>query len=236
MATSAVTTTFPSPSYVLASNGPLTSIFSPPTSCIQTTTFDGSNYFIGYESGLGTDSACYPPVLTTAAPKIDGNAVTLQYYSPGLCPSGWSYAVSYNGPGVPTPVSSTSTTTTSFNNFGGYFTITLSPDNSAYLCCPIGFNVGVTTTSTGVAQGAYPECTKYAADIDAGWKLQPGWPTAKPDSADIQLFSHIAYADESHIPCKSLTVRASGIVVAWHETDTAVASQALYSLTDPNNG
>jgi hypothetical protein len=235
MASSAATTTLAPPTYVLASNGPLTHFFVPPSSCLETTTFDGTNYFLGYQSALGTDEACYPPVIasptSTSTIVSNANAITLQYWSPGLCPYGWTYAMSYNGPGIPV-TGTASPSTVSFEGFAAS-TVTYSPDNTAYICCPTGFNIGVTSYGSGSAQGAYPICTLYDGAIYAGWSMQPGWPTVKPES-HIQLYSKVPAASDA--TCESFTVRASGIVVAWHATDTFVASAAQYVLTDHNNG
>jgi hypothetical protein len=237
MASSATTTTaFAGPSYVLASNGPM-SYFLPPSSCLDTTTFDGTNYFLGYQSALGTDSACYPPVLTTAAPTTNANALTLQYYSPGACPDGWTYAMSYDGPGIPESTGATSFSVVSVSGIPRS-TVTDSPDNTAYICCPDSYSIAVTTEVTGGAQGAYPICTKYDSNIDTAWSIQPGWPTVKPSS--LQLFSHIYTPNSNAVGpsnnCGSYTVRASGIVVAWHATDSDVAFRAREVLTSANNG
>src|SRR4051812_49328192 len=85
-------------SYVLASNGPLTTLWAPPPSCLSTTTCYNSSFYLGYQSALGADLSCYPPAQTAPAgnantTKSAVNAITIQYYSLGICPSGWTYVL-----------------------------------------------------------------------------------------------------------------------------------------------
>jgi hypothetical protein len=67
---------------------PLTTAFTPPTACLETTTYDGLGYYLavthtGYGDGAPTpDATCYPS-------SFSENAT----YSPGICPSGWIIAV-----------------------------------------------------------------------------------------------------------------------------------------------
>lgn len=73
--------------------GPLTTVFTGPTSCLATTTLKppGSNAY--YVAAFWDDvPACYPPGITPF------NFHTIpQYYSPGICPSGWSPVTSVGG-------------------------------------------------------------------------------------------------------------------------------------------
>jgi len=100
--------------------GPLTTVFTPPSTCLETTTCDAPcNQVAGFEVGAFWDdvSACYP----TGTKSLDLH--TLPYYwSPGICPSGWAPYQSI-GTGVPVTVS-------------GYDTGMLPSSVTAWLCCP----------------------------------------------------------------------------------------------------
>src|SRR5579871_3127030 len=115
----------PDPSYTIA-YGPLTTRWTPHSSCLYTVTSYSGSYFQGYIPGLGVDPACYPPSQSVSLTSIGVtstfieseaslstpgsvhepttsvivrdlvNAVNL--YSPGICPFGWSYAMSCRYP------------------------------------------------------------------------------------------------------------------------------------------
>jgi len=72
-------TTITSTSLTLTSLGPLTTYWTPPTTCLSTITFNGEGWLgVGMTSGL-VDLDCYPPSFATDA-----------VYSPGVCPRGWT--------------------------------------------------------------------------------------------------------------------------------------------------
>ena len=50
---------------VLVSYGALTTLWTPPASCLSSTTFWGASFFIGYQSGAGGDLRCYPSIVPT---------------------------------------------------------------------------------------------------------------------------------------------------------------------------
>ena len=58
----------------------LTTLFTPPPSCTDIITRAGTNFWQGGKEQTG-DPDCYPPNFYS----IYGS-----YYSPGICPSGWS--------------------------------------------------------------------------------------------------------------------------------------------------
>jgi hypothetical protein len=220
------------PSFVLATNGPLsTSQWIPATSCVETTTHYGSDYFLGYNSVLGKDINCYPPTVSQVSSLSDPNAITIQYYSPALCPSGWWYAMSYSGPGLPP---TTNTPSVQVDSYFGTST-TFQPEVTAWVCCPNAFSISVTSYE-GTNVGAYPLCTDYAANLFSAWHLVSGWPNSQPTSHEIYHKTVVANAGQDAGPgCGSFTVTASAFVVAWHATDTAIARMANYSILDIRN-
>jgi hypothetical protein len=68
--------------------GPLTTVFTGPTTCLGTTTLKGTAAY--YVAGFWDDiPECYP----TGTQSIDFHTMP-RYYSPGICPSGWFPAAS----------------------------------------------------------------------------------------------------------------------------------------------
>jgi hypothetical protein len=107
-----------------ASNvGPLTTTFTAPSSCFQTTSFSSvdlySTYFwIGYGPGVGlnyeTESDSCVPQLAMPTPLVYN-----WYYSPGICPTGYILGASLaTGPQARTCTS------------------VLPSSVTAWLCCP----------------------------------------------------------------------------------------------------
>ena len=85
--------------------GPLTTIFTPPASCLSTVTsamgsVSASDYsmFIGHWGGYAPGSRCYP-ASTVPIPFLSN-----YYYSPGICPSGYSAACPWTGTELPASV------------------------------------------------------------------------------------------------------------------------------------
>jgi hypothetical protein len=72
--------------------GPVTTIFTPPSSCLATTTaaYDDPYYFawINYFGIAGGGESCYPGGSPSGAAQTNG-AWDNFYYSPAVCPSGW---------------------------------------------------------------------------------------------------------------------------------------------------
>ncbi|KAL8730827.1 MAG: hypothetical protein Q9181_004518 [Wetmoreana brouardii] len=70
-------------------NGPvgLTTLFTPPRSCLATVTYDGTSFWQGGLVQTG-DQNCYPPRFTD---------IFNSQYSPGICPSGWTSVGNPNG-------------------------------------------------------------------------------------------------------------------------------------------
>ena len=69
---------------------PLTTIYTPPSSCNTILTYDGGTVWRGQLNSVG-DLDCYPPNYSLAWDY---------YYSPGACPSGWYSASSLTGSGA----------------------------------------------------------------------------------------------------------------------------------------
>ncbi|KAI4122125.1 MAG: hypothetical protein LQ338_005983 [Usnochroma carphineum] len=88
---------------------PLTTIFTPPPSCLSTVTYDGTSLWLGGLLQTG-DQNCYPPYFT----DIFGSR-----YTPGICPHGWTSVANPNRVG---PVT---------NNDGDLAT--------RAFCCPSGY-------------------------------------------------------------------------------------------------
>lgn len=90
--------------YIISTLGPLTTVFTPPPSCTPSTiTTNGQRM-------LAAPSDCMPPNFTPSDDYPTGLAY-LNYYSPGICPSGYENA-------MPIPPA------------------LLSPGELGYRCCP----------------------------------------------------------------------------------------------------
>jgi hypothetical protein len=98
--------------------GPITTIFTPASSCLYNTIgspntqFQGIIFELGHlwgDDGIG----CYPSASTLTDPENDWNTY---YYSPAICPSGCN------------------TATLLISVSGGP---AMGPGTSGYLCCPL---------------------------------------------------------------------------------------------------
>lgn len=89
--------------------GPLTTFYTPSTSCYQTTTSVQTG-FKAFDYQLDTTLRCWPSI--SGSIQITTSEDWAGYYSPGICPSGWSAA------------------TTRGTNFFG------TRSGTAVLCCP----------------------------------------------------------------------------------------------------
>jgi hypothetical protein len=72
--------------------GPLTTIFTPPSNCLATTTALDTSYFVGSQpdGDLGGFPSCYPSSTLSVAASDD--VFQPAVYSPGVCPFGYTYA------------------------------------------------------------------------------------------------------------------------------------------------
>lgn len=97
--------------------GPLTTTFTAPSTCLETTTVQNTNAY--YVAAFWDDvPECYPPGTDTQY-----NFHTLpQYYSPGLCPKGWAPITSA---GADFPTTATD-----------YAQWVIAPETQVWLCCP----------------------------------------------------------------------------------------------------
>jgi hypothetical protein len=243
----------------LVTLGPLTTVWTPPASCLSTTTQWGdwySAFFLGYQPNLGVDADCFPshkPTATasaTTAPLVAISSVTTgptpttfvtitgyttvtptptdvnnpaqpllttrsnydwhaAYYSPGICPSGYTYAVSYT------------------DKYGPWAAPTFAEnDLTRYFCCPSGYTVQSYVTSTTRAGNLrlktsystlywYPDCLLTTSAMPTVWSMTPGWPATKPTSYSLTS----SMGDGSY---RSYSVYASGVVVGWSGNDQAV--------------
>ena len=235
----------PVPSYTI-SGGPLTALWTPPISCLSTVTSYSGSYFQGYIPAIGIDPACYPPlqtavptsVVVTSTTESEPNLSThnvvarnlvnaVNLYSPGICPSGWAYALSCKHPfqkkqsnlmyvtDVTTAVAAAATSASFNDSF-----LTAPTSQYTYFCCPDGFQLDILTPGPSpTILIDYASCTSTDTILDAVWamKSSDGWPKSKP--SDIQVYTEeLAYEPSG---CSVFTVTASGIAVAWAATDTA---------------
>jgi len=105
--------------------GPLTTLWTPPARCSRTITQVAPNEdnFIIYGVYGGQETYCWPPVgggTLTAPATINPNPESRWgYYSPAICPSGWS----------------TSATWPDFQ-ISGSNSLSLSSGISTAVCCP----------------------------------------------------------------------------------------------------
>ncbi|KAF1814021.1 hypothetical protein P152DRAFT_301790 [Eremomyces bilateralis CBS 781.70] len=238
--------------------GPLTTLWTPPASCLSTTTQWGQlgqtgALFIGYHSDLGPDADCFPshraeptgsPVTTaliafstvtgptpTPIPSIVGfTTITptptgpfkadplfsqtgytskVAYYSPGICPSGYTYAATYTG----------------WEKYYIFRTPLPTSSVTQHFCCPSGYRPNLRITSS-VKGGAFRDytttwpsldyllCSATPTSVANVWTMTPGWPTVKPTSYSL---GNVEY-DGLH----AVRVWASGVIVGYQSTDTAV--------------
>ncbi len=116
--------------------GPLTTIFTPPATCLNVITYSSdlgtqsavtgsaiSNLILGHYRSVG-DAACYPPSVGTSTTEWG-----VYFYSPGMCPKGWTAECTQY----------TFTTITDFRTrpeTGTGVVIPIGSDTSRALCCP----------------------------------------------------------------------------------------------------
>ncbi|KAF2496517.1 hypothetical protein BU16DRAFT_559842 [Lophium mytilinum] len=123
--------------------GPITTLFVPPASCVETFTlvYPSGEGIMQY--GYGTnyiDLACYPPASSIA--RELGTSVDLTsyflgtsadwasyYYSPAICPYGYYEAVTFSST-IPNPDAF----------YPGSTVIAIGSETTAALCCPSGYS------------------------------------------------------------------------------------------------
>ncbi|KAH3906903.1 hypothetical protein HBI56_064530 [Parastagonospora nodorum] len=104
--------------------GPITEILSFPASCTQTITTGAKNYFFGHLGSI-YDNNCIALGTLDAGYLIETDRWAKYYYSPAICPHGWTAAETY----------------TSCISVGRDPTcISLGPATTAALCCPSGYS------------------------------------------------------------------------------------------------
>ncbi|KAF1809011.1 hypothetical protein P152DRAFT_173266 [Eremomyces bilateralis CBS 781.70] len=219
----------------LLSLGVLNSQWTPPGSCLSTTTAWGNSYFLGYHKDAGHDPQCIPNVA--AAPTVSvvtTNGLTPSTYTTTIAPSPTITAIAQLMPSADQNISSV-----------GYYSPGICPSGfiyaasftaglpgagkeSRYICCPSGFlaekgtSTRVRTTKGGrrttrITTYEYPLCTQSARTITNLWSMTPGWPSVRPSSYNVSQTSTTNRNSKS-----VFSITASGIVVAWNPTDTPV--------------
>ncbi|KAE8446807.1 hypothetical protein EG329_011584 [Mollisiaceae sp. DMI_Dod_QoI] len=201
-----------SSAFALANRGPLTTIFTPPASCLtettvvsfpttalanRTSTFTTTKIFINHFSW--GDGNCYPSTIAT----FDGSTRwgNGYYYSPGICPTGWASAcqISTNALGFPTSISS---------------------QTSAVMCCPSNWEcVGGTTTLT--AHGC-------STALLAGETLTSVWLPPQPTPSITMPLPDVRDLTTWTVP-KNTSAVCDGIPVLWQNTDIQIL--ALLGIT-----
>ncbi|KAF2805438.1 uncharacterized protein BDZ99DRAFT_539765 [Mytilinidion resinicola] len=107
--------------------GPITTAFIPPTSCLATLTLpsSGGDLFFGHQFISYVDLACYPHGTIAAQNLVTWSSWDIFYYSPAICPSGWTQATAFTSviPAWPETVS-----------------ISIESNTNVALCCPSGYS------------------------------------------------------------------------------------------------
>ncbi|KAH7393866.1 hypothetical protein DE146DRAFT_110279 [Phaeosphaeria sp. MPI-PUGE-AT-0046c] len=102
--------------------GPITSRLALPASCTQTLTYISNLYFGHYSSVF--DTACVATGTLDSAQLAPGSAWAKYYYSPAICPPGWTVAATFSKCFEVVPLDQC---------------LSLGPETSAGLCCPSGY-------------------------------------------------------------------------------------------------
>ncbi|KAK3386763.1 hypothetical protein B0H63DRAFT_468351 [Podospora didyma] len=138
--------------------GPLTAIFTGPSTCLSTTTFVGNGAAAFYVAAFWDDvTACYPTGTGTTTLDLHTNF----FYSPGICPSGWA------------PVASMETDIrTTISDYSRY---ALPKETTAWLCCPSGF-----VPDRPWASHFWFETLNCASTISRGSTMTNVWMTDDP--------------------------------------------------------
>ncbi|KAF1941029.1 hypothetical protein EJ02DRAFT_423372 [Clathrospora elynae] len=103
--------------------GPITTKFAPPASCLETlTSISGSSLYFGH-FGTIFNVDCYPTGTSPAQALATGNWAGY-YYSPAICPLGWTAATTF---------------LSSVPIYGSPQYIALGSETTAALCCPSSY-------------------------------------------------------------------------------------------------
>ncbi|KAK4186483.1 hypothetical protein QBC35DRAFT_533296 [Podospora australis] len=170
--------------------GPLTTTFTGPSTCLATTTWIG-NVAGFYVAAFWEDvTECYPTGTKTLNLHTGD-----RYWSPGICPSGWTPAVSLATdykPGV-----------------SGYDPRwVIASETTAWLCCPSGLE----------AEDLWPSSYRAYTDncrakFTRGQTITNVWNTADPPGqfTSVEVTGTIPH-----------TVLAKGIQIMWQSSDKVV--------------
>ncbi|KAI0827818.1 hypothetical protein F5Y06DRAFT_302425 [Hypoxylon sp. FL0890] len=177
--------------------GPLTTTFTPPADCLSQgvgiarySTAESYNYYL---TAGPSHSTCFPsssfPVLSS-------------YYSPGICPYGYSAACSYRN-------------TYSFG----------STTETTVTCCPTSlFSFDCNTKPVGTDWGVFADCTATTSDVTIVETIATAIPSSK--------FSTVSYDSSGDaILNGSVIVNGYGIQVRWQSTDEALWSTSPRSTS-----
>ncbi|AEO67384.1 uncharacterized protein THITE_151093 [Thermothielavioides terrestris NRRL 8126] len=194
--------------------GPATRLFTPPASCVSTTTY--TTEISGSPTGftLGTDLDCFPPPTSAL---VSPATSFVKLYSPGICPVGYNYA--------------------------GPFTWSISGQNyddsvTRYICCP-GF-VHPHVSQHSPSPPSLSVLPSPAADAGLSLRvIRSSYSTYSLTFYDYQIcvvstdFVPHATAVDSTLPPHTAvatfafgdadtSVTASPIIVAWRDRDQEV--------------
>ncbi|KAF1813672.1 hypothetical protein P152DRAFT_448094 [Eremomyces bilateralis CBS 781.70] len=219
----------------LLTQGPLSTLWTPPASCLSTTTMWGDRtYFMGFMTDVGIDISCYPSLLptptgsATVSPLVeirtgsgDAEIATITGYTTVFpTPTGLSTTplwptdryvseAAYYSPGI---CPSGYEYAAPFTLWSYKTTATQSSSVTRFLCCPSGYKAEAYGTGES-ASYYYPGCQRKTDALTNVWSMTPGWPTVQPTS--LPMF-------ETSREYGTFTVSANGIVVGWQATDVPV--------------
>ncbi|KAF8850524.1 hypothetical protein BDZ45DRAFT_751607 [Acephala macrosclerotiorum] len=201
----------------LFNRGPVTSLFTPPASCLSTLTYGGGALYFGHNGDAYYDPACYPSPSSNLASQ--SSSWNLYFYSPAQCPSGWNSQLVTN-------TYSTSTTVLSFDS-----------DNTVVLCCPPGYT-SLTSYSHSCASNVFgiSVTTLYYKSPSS---IGPGfWTSTSPSSP----FPTILGGPSGGV----VPIYGDGILAVWKSSDAVVftagsspttsSTSQTPSTTAPGNG
>ncbi|KAH6875226.1 hypothetical protein BKA58DRAFT_467051 [Alternaria rosae] len=105
--------------------GSITTVFTPPPSCTETITSATGALFVGHYR-LDFDQECYPKASGPSEAPAPSSGWDAYYYSPAICPAGWTAATTFTSaiPIHPTPSA-----------------YSLGSATTAALCCPLGYSL-----------------------------------------------------------------------------------------------
>ncbi|KAH7393817.1 hypothetical protein DE146DRAFT_633768 [Phaeosphaeria sp. MPI-PUGE-AT-0046c] len=180
--------------------GPITSLLSLPASCTRTLTYNQEQVYFGHYHEP-YDEACIALGTLKASEIAPATMWGEYYYSPAICPMGWTVAATFRssflftrlGTGVPSA-----------------YHLPLGPDTSAALCCPSYVNRGYPAwgrsddhvCASSITRG---QSIKFIAPSLAGLIYNAGSPMTTT-ATGLTL------------------VKGDGIPIWWQSTDTEMLS------------